>query len=508
MAQQQLELEADGLRAYVYGSLHLRGGAHADLNHRAQRALGWYRDLVVRAGGKGLLFSWVYDVGYLLLQAERFPFRSLSELDGWPAEERELRLDYENRLLNTLLRDPGVRAASEAVRRTPGRDDLIARSCELILRPLFKAGGHPDAPAIDPVLLRELNPRERIDPALEAERYDELVGRPGALLAAHRASLIGYFAHLGPTLLLPEDLTELRHFSAFKRRAQRLAARRIGARTGALTAIEPRRYVVVEDRTAETELPDSGYYPSGGYSELANRGALENLVPTELVYMGEDPFGASPDPKIDMFTLRHLENETLFFQRDSGQLMRTRRVVHVAVCPEDGLRLQLRWHKDPLVVLVYALVLRLVSDLAEVFSKDAVSVELHLIARTVSARERASEDLALLKVLLRHEIALDLAAVHLHESLDLRALAERGRRVYGVAVACEGHAPAGLPAGDPPEVPEGLRPPRILVWRLGAATPEAGTDGVQTPLEQPGNQLLEQARDALLAQIAGASRPT
>ncbi|MCA8922402.1 MAG: hypothetical protein KDD82_11370 [Planctomycetes bacterium] len=504
----QQELEAEGLRGYVYGSLHFRGAAHPDLHHRAQRALSWYRDLVVRAGGKGLLFSWVYDVGYLLLQADRFPFRSLAELDRWPPGERELRLDYENRFLNTLLRDPGVRAASEAVRRTPGRDDLIARACELILRPLLKAGGHPDAPALDPVLLRELNPRDRLDPAQEAQAYDELTGRPGALLEAHQASLRGYFAHLGPTLLLPEDVTELRHFSAFKRRAQRLAARRIGARTGALPAIEPRRFVVVEDRTAETELPDSGYYPSGGYSELANRGALENLVPTELVYMGEDPFGDSDDPRIDMFTLRHLENETLFFQRDSGQLMRTRRVVHLAVCPEDGLRLQLRWHKDPLVVLVYALALRLVGDLAEVFSKDAVSVEVHLIARTVAARERAQEDLALLQVLLRHEIALGLAAVHLHEALDLRALAERGRRVYGVAVASEGHRPAGLPEGDPPALAEGLRPPRVLVWRLGAAPADAEPEpGVRTPLEQPGTALLEQARDALLAQIAGAGRP-
>ncbi|MEZ6188108.1 MAG: hypothetical protein R3F62_24255 [Planctomycetota bacterium] len=501
---QQLELDSEGLRAYVYGSLHLRGGAHEDLHHRALRALNWYRDLVVRAGGKGLLFSWVYDVGHLLLQAERFPFRSLTELDAWPAAERELRLDYENRLLNTLLRDPGVRAASEAVRRTPSRDDLIARACELILRPLLKAGGHPEPPALDPVLLRELSPRDRLDPELEAEHYDELAEGTGVLFAAHRASLVAYFSHLGPQVLLPEDVTELRHFSAFKRRAQRLAARRIAACTAQLPSIEPRRYVVVEDRTAETELPDSGYYPSGGYSELANRGALENLVPTELVYMGEDPFGNAPDPKVDMFTLRHLEHETLFFQRDSGQLMRTRRVVHVAVCPEDGLRLQLRWHKDPLVVLVYALALRLIADLTEVFSKDAISVELHLIARTVAGRERAQEDLALLEVLLRHEIALDLAAVHLHEALDLRALAERGRRVYGVAVGSEGHRPAGLGEGEPPELADGLRPPRVLVWRLGeSAEEDSGLEGVRTPLQQPGTLLLEQARDALLTQIAG-----
>src|SRR5690606_35258940 len=73
---------------------------------------------------------------------------------------------------------------------------------------------------------------------------------------------------------------------------------------------------------------------------------------------------------------------------------------------------------------------------------------------------------------LRHEIARDAAAVHLAEpELDLRGLGERARRTYGIAVQSGDRPPAGLPGGDPPRPPEGVRPPRLVVWRIGGPAP-------------------------------------
>lgn len=507
-----LELDAGGLRAYVLGSLHLRAAAHDDLPLRVGRALGWYRALAVRGGGRGVLFTWVYDLGHLLVEGDTFCFRSLVDLSGWSQAEREVRLEYENRLLNGLLRDPTNRQAIEFVRQDPGRDDLVARVLELLLQPLYDAGGHADAPIVDPVLLRELTPQGAIDAAALSARYDELTGVDGALLAAMRSSLERFFAERRRHHALgPDDLTEIEHWSAYKRRAQRLAGRRIGAWAGAFPKVDPRGVAVAEEQETETELPDSGYYPSGGFSELANRGVPENLVPTELVFMSEDPFGDDPNPPVDMFALRYLENETLFFQRDSGQLRRTRRCVHVALAPDDGLRFQLRWHSDPLVVMVMGLLVRLSGDLAQVFPKDALQVVIHLVCPNAAARERAAEDRELLRVLLRHEIDRGVADVRLEgPGFDLRAQGERGRRVYGVAVQSGDRTPAGLPDTPEPVRGEGVRQPRVFVWKLGGADPgeedARGFDVVFMPVEGQPDAHLVAARDALLREIAGMGR--
>lgn len=503
------ELDQESLRSWVLGSLALRGAGHEDLPVRVGRALGWYRELVGRGAARGVLFSWVYDLGWLLLEGDRFPFRSPGELGGWEPGVREVRLEYENRVLNALLRDPSVRRAVEAVARDPHREDLVARAVEFLIRPLVRAGGYEGAPVVDPLLLRELSPALAADPDELMARFDAAVERPGALLQALRSSLLRWGANRGADLALgPDDLTELEHWSAYRRAAQRLAGRRIGARAASLPPIDPTGVTLREDDDKETELPDSGYYPSGGYTELSNRGALENLVPTELVFLGEDPFGDDPDAPVDMFALRHLESETLFFQRDSGQLKRTRRTVHVAVAPDDGLRLQLRWHQDPLVVLVYGLVVRLCEDLTRLFPADALKVELHLVCGTEAARERAREDKELLQVLLRHEIARDAAAVHLADpSLDLRALGERARRTYGIAVQSGERPPAGLPAGPAPRPPEGVRPPRLVVWRIGGPPPGEREQPpvVHLPVEGSPERALVAARDALLVEVMGAA---
>lgn len=505
-SQEPLELDAATLRHYLFGSLLWRGAGHEEVAQRLPRALGWYRALVVRGGCKGVLFSWVYDLGHLLVEGDTFAFRSQADLTAWTDEDRALRLEYENRHLNALLRDPSARSAVEAVKQDASREDLVARAIELLLQPLVAAGGHERAPLVDPVLLREVTPQGAVDPAAAAAAYDEKLG-PGAMREAMRSSLRRYFGHRAPgPALRPEDLAEIEHWSAFRRGAQRLAARRIAARAADYPRVDPRSIVVSEEKEVETETPDSGYYPTGGFSELATHGGLENLVPTELVYMGEDPWGESKDPEIDLFAIRYLEAETLFFARDSGQLKRTRRVVHVAIAPDDGLRLALRWHGDPLAVLVYGLLVRLSEDLTRIFPLDALTLHVHVVpGASVDAAARAAEDVELLRVLMRHEVARGAAVVEVaKDALDLRTLGERGRRVYGVAVAAADRAPAGLPADAPKRGPDGTRPPRLVVWRIGG-TPKKSADvpEIHLPTEGAPTGPLVAARAELLRVIAG-----
>lgn len=500
------ELDAQGLRAYVLGSLAYRGGTHPDLTVRVQRALQWYRALSMRGGVRGVLFSWVYDIGHLLTEGERFNFSSLISLSAWPEEERGVRLEYENRLLNGMLRDPSTRRAIEFIRQDPTRNDLIARTIGLLLEPLVRAGGHAGAPVVDPVLLRELAVHGQLDLESQVLHYEQLLAEEGALFQALGSSLERFFQNRGARPALgADDLAEIEHWSAFKKAAQRLAGRRIAARSAMFPRVDPSGVAVAEEEETDTELPDSGYYPQGGFAELATRGPIENLVPTELVYMGEDPFGDEPNPPIDLFDLRVLESEALFFARDSGQLRRTRRTVHLAVAPDEGLRLKLKWHKDPLAVLVYGLFVRLSEDLGQIFPTDALRLELHVLCGSGVARERAEEDRELLRVLLRHEIARGAAEVFVQGGdIDLRALGERDRRVYGIAVQSGDRPPAGLPTAAAPPLKDGAREPRLIVWKIGGSEPGPDEPSVvYMPVEGAPDASLVMARNAILNEIAG-----
>lgn len=514
-----MDLDPQALRAYVLGSLHVRGSAHPDLASRARRALKWYRDVVGR-GARPVLFSLVHDLGYLLLEGDVFPFRSLVDIGAWPADERETRLAYESRFLNSVLHDASVRRASEAIAKDPSRDDLLARAISLVLRPLLEAEATPDAVALNPVLLRELAPRGHVEPEQDSQRWTELAGAERSHVRELAGSLEKILSQLGDRPVFgADDLAEIEHWSAYKRSAQRLAGRRVAARAAALPPFDPRRARVHEDAEQETELPDAGYYPEGGFSELANKGSLENLVPSELIYFGEEAFEAPGAP--DLFALRYLEHECLFYKRDSGQLQRVRRTVHVAIAPDQGLRIKLPWHPDALAVVLYGLFVRLVEDLDRVFPRDALRVEIHLVADEGSGAERAREDQELLKVLLRHEVARGSAGVTVDSrTFDLRALGERTRRVYGIAVQSGDLAPAGLPPGTPPGLPVGAAPPRLVVLKLGGAPPaespggsfsrqserrprEATAPVVFLPTQGSLDEALVRARDDLVAEITG-----
>lgn len=58
---------------------------------------------------------------------------------------------------------------------------------------------------------------------------------------------------------------------------------------------------------------NTGNYPVGGISELSNRGSLENLLRSELVY-------SELDEEINLFEVRYVEGELLYYQRDSNQI--------------------------------------------------------------------------------------------------------------------------------------------------------------------------------------------
>src|SRR5690349_22712781 len=96
-----------------------------------------------------------------------------------------------------------------------------------------------------------------------------------------------------------------------------------------------------------SHLEDDAAFPQGGFSSVSNVGSLENLVTSELVYM-EDDAG------LDLFDMRYVEGELLYYTRDESLVVRRRRRVTFALLP--GLteaRVKdagLRWQRGVLVL--------------------------------------------------------------------------------------------------------------------------------------------------------------
>ncbi len=74
---------------------------------------------------------------------------------------------------------------------------------------------------------------------------------------------------------------------------------------------------------------ESGQYPVGGISELSNRGNIENLLRSELLY-------TEADNEIDLFEVRYLERELLYYQRDSNQIDQFEDEVHIYLHPRES----------------------------------------------------------------------------------------------------------------------------------------------------------------------------
>ena len=74
---------------------------------------------------------------------------------------------------------------------------------------------------------------------------------------------------------------------------------------------------------------ESGQYPVGGISELSNRGNMENLLRSELLY-------TEVDSEVDLCEVRYLERELLYYQRDSNQIDQFEDEVHIYLHPRES----------------------------------------------------------------------------------------------------------------------------------------------------------------------------
>ncbi|MCB9703784.1 MAG: hypothetical protein H6711_17945 [Myxococcales bacterium] len=370
------------------------------------RALGWLRELW-EAGLDTLPLDLVHDLGMMLVEGRAFPFASGRDLADWPEEQRSERLEYEDRILGRWILDPTLAEANVAIAALGGelRPRAIAHAIGLALGPAARAPGLVAGnPAHLRARARELAAALAAWPpryaAWEAPPCDD-AWREWAI--EHRRALAQALGER--RLFTPEDLWEIAHLEALPSESARLALREIHRARAAIGGVSPGLGMLVRRRAQEVPVDDddASHYPAGGFDALANRGRFENLVRSEVGYVGEGQVELGGG--IDLFDVRFAQGELVYYTRDESPLFDQRRELNVVIDRPSELR-----HKHPeldaqTLVLADAAALRLQADLIEVFGPSGALVNLRWRPLVAADAPAIDEERALLSLTLADEIA-------------------------------------------------------------------------------------------------------
>jgi hypothetical protein len=227
---------------------------------------------------------------------------------------------YEDEWLGRLAADARLDAAADAVARLP--ENLRAQAIALVTGSLLDRIGFAAGAAVSAGVARRLLNRaapENLARGLETVRHtgdtlDRLaLGYEGLVQRARQAR----------QLLDEPDVFALENLTVLGSLAQRVAIAQVIEAAGELGRALPRR-LKPRRRAAgitPTKLEDESAYPVGGFASMSTSGSLENLVTSELIYMDE----AATD--VDLFDMRYVEGELLYYTRDEAIFVRQRRAV-------------------------------------------------------------------------------------------------------------------------------------------------------------------------------------
>lgn len=433
------------IEPYLAGSLNLSAIRWWEVPELLDRALACMRYLSGRFYDRGqrgfthLPLMLVLDLLALIELGDRAPFASEGGAHLWLPEERRLRVDYENLLLGTLLQEPSFIEARE---RLPTRgevhDSAVQRLVELLLQSFGRH--YPQWYMVDPAHLRDasLPPIKDLDSIAQRAHLEESLDDPGFFPEAMRQMLRGISNHVyWKELLKQEDLFELEHWALLDSEATRIGVRQISEVERRLGEFRlPRLKLRDEAMEAETDFADDTVYPTGGFSGLTTRGSFENLVRSELVYMGEGH-------PVSLFELRFAENELLFYMRNDGVMRRKRRFIHVILDLDTAFHYKSPGYDYPFATLTQGMIVRLTRDLLATFEEDAVTVHLHYLYRPdpkldaeSARRERArvEREVSLVGLSLSREVRQECAKIDLVDDIDLEAIQQSKGRVYAIAL--------------------------------------------------------------------------
>lgn len=361
-------------------------------------ALGWLRALW-DGGDDALPLDLVHDLGLLLLRGRDFRFGVPSSTDD--PEDAADRLAYTDRVLGRWALDPSVQEAQVIVAGLPpvGRDAAVVHALRLALGRACTPDD--DAPRGNPAHLRALL---AAGDALPGDRMDLGPRVDAAWLAWCRAQRRQHLQRLGAGRLLSRDaLWEVEHLPELPQESTRLALRQVLAAAAAIAPVSPA--VLARLHSAVREVPreasEADAYPAGGFDAVSTRGTFENLMRSEVAYVGE---GRTSPGAPDLFDMRFAEGELLYYTRDDSPLLDARRAVTMLIDQPAALRTKVPSLPAQTLVLVEGAALALQRDLAQAWGPTGSTFALFWRVTTPADRAAALEEMGLLRLRLGAEI--------------------------------------------------------------------------------------------------------
>jgi hypothetical protein len=340
--------------------------------------------------------GFIADVGQLVFGtgSDTRTFGAGLDVPGWPPG---LSRAYEDLVLGKLDADASMARAADALARYRGsdRDKGMAFLLDRLGR-RAGIGGVQLNPAVVKSAL-ELRAEE-----LLAEGWESLArDGPLPLLVTLYEALIGAVRDAAEALG-PEDVFELEHGTALAAFSQRVALRQVLQAADAFekgVALERPRTPARRHDVA-TRILDEDTYPVGGFSSISTRGSIESLLHSQLAYM-------EPYERPDLFDIKFLRDELLYYARDENRFLRRRRTFLFAL-DSDLARARIKDAGLPhqRIVLLLALLVAAVRKLIERLSDEALSFEFLFLEEGKGAT--LAPEQALVEMILREPIATGL----------------------------------------------------------------------------------------------------
>jgi hypothetical protein len=319
--------------------------------------------LEVASGGQELPPpGFLADLGHVAFGQDH---DALALRDAPPAPGLPLYLlrTYEDHVLGKFYADWTFGRACDALRRYQGRDR--ARGLAFVVQRFAERSGFYGVRLSPSIIKAALDgPPDQIHTG-----GWESLGRDGlqAALAPQYEMLIAA-ARRTAEVLGPEDLSQLERGTALKPEGEQLAERQVLRAAARLEAALPRHRLRPRQQRLEvpTHILDEDTYPVGGFASLSTRGSVESLLHSQLAYM-------ETDQRPDLFDIKFLRDELLYYARDENQFLRRRRTFVFVLYPDlDQTRFKDRGLEFQRGILLLALLCTAVRKLSEWLSADAL----------------------------------------------------------------------------------------------------------------------------------------
>jgi hypothetical protein len=223
-------------------------------------------------------------------------------------------------------------------------------------------------------------------------------------------------------LVTAGDIFEISAWEVLDTEAKRIGVRQISSVEGLLGRNPlPKAHIREPFPDSMVNTKDETTYPTGGLSGITNRGSMDNLVRSELVYIGEGGDDGGPS----IFDVRFTENELLYYMRNDGRMRQKKRLLHVVVdldgiLEDDTYNQKSPGYTEPFSVMAHGIIVRTIRDILGIFSNDSLSVIIHYNATSIQPKnpllEKVQGEFSLLKLSLSREINLGLVNIVLYDS--------------------------------------------------------------------------------------------